>query len=103
MFRVENIGYQGVEFFKVYNRWGSIVYETTDGTKGWDGSYKGQAADVGTYHYLIKLSMLVDGDTKIFKGDVTVLRGTAIRIACTKLLTQVAFNYNSYLNKGPHE
>ena len=29
--------------FWIYNRWGQLIFETSDITKGWDGIYKGQA------------------------------------------------------------
>ena len=37
--------------FHIYNRWGQLVFETTDPTKGWDGNYKGkfQPQDIYTY------------------------------------------------------
>src|SRR5688572_15359944 len=28
--------------FWIYNRWGELIFETSDPTKGWDGKYKGQ-------------------------------------------------------------
>lgn len=37
----------------VYNRWGEMVFETTDFNKGWDGMYKGQMVIPGQYVYVI--------------------------------------------------
>lgn len=37
----------------VYNRWGEMVFETTDFNKGWDGMNKGQMVIPGQYVYVI--------------------------------------------------
>ena len=39
--------------FRVYNRVGQLVFETRDWTKRWDGRFKGQPADVGTYVWIL--------------------------------------------------
>lgn len=38
----------------VYNRWGKLVYEWTDPSKGWDGTINGQLAADGAYFYVIR-------------------------------------------------
>ncbi len=39
--------------FRVFNRVGQLVFETRDWTKRWDGRFKGQPADVGTYVWIL--------------------------------------------------
>lgn len=39
--------------FSIYDRWGNKVFSTTDINKGWDGTYKGHDAGIGTYVYVI--------------------------------------------------
>jgi gliding motility-associated-like protein len=39
--------------FSVYNRFGQRVFFTSDWTKKWDGSFKGQPADPGTYVWVL--------------------------------------------------
>lgn len=73
VFRVENIGYQGIEAFDIFNRWGERIYQTLDGTKGWDGTQKQQLADAGNYYYYIRLGMQ-DGSSAVFKGEVLLMR-----------------------------
>lgn len=58
---------------EIWNRWGQIVYNSTDSTKGWDGTYKGQEAQTGVYAYLIKYTNLA-GEEKIKKGNITLVR-----------------------------
>ena len=43
----------------------------TDAMKGWDGTWKGIAQDMGTYSYLIRVAY-PDGFTETYKGEVTV-------------------------------
>lgn len=38
----------------VYNRWGKLVYEWTDPSKGWDGMIGGRQAAEGAYYYVIR-------------------------------------------------
>jgi len=54
----------------VYNRFGTIVFETTGNSKDWDGSYKGQALHTGSYVYMIDLK----NGRPIKKGTVMIVR-----------------------------
>ncbi len=48
--------HQGIfelEDFRLYNRWGEMVYQTNDIKKGWNGYYKNEPAPVGVYVYYI--------------------------------------------------
>lgn len=59
--------------FKVYNKWGQLIFNSTDQTKGWDGTYKGKPAPIGVYTwtYVVELA-----NKKVEKksGDVTLMR-----------------------------
>ncbi|MEZ5046564.1 MAG: gliding motility-associated C-terminal domain-containing protein [Chitinophagaceae bacterium] len=72
IFKVANLTFQNIQEFKVLNRWGQEMYSSSD-NKGWDGRFKGKPQDPGTYFYLIRVAY-PDGSTKMFKGDVTLLR-----------------------------
>jgi len=37
----------------IYNRWGQELFSTKDVMEGWDGKFKGQPCEIGTYFYLI--------------------------------------------------
>lgn len=60
-------------YFAVYNRWGEMVFETTDKTKGWDGIYKGRPADVGVFGWYLKVKCY-NGEETFKKGNVTLIR-----------------------------
>lgn len=59
--------------FKVYDRWGEKVFETTDLSQGWDGTYRGKPCEPGVYDYHLQVTCL--GMKRYFKkGNVTLLR-----------------------------
>lgn len=58
--------------FLIFNRWGNLVFRTTDIAKGWNGTYKGTVSDAGVYVYLIKGSVL--GQKVTVKGIITLVR-----------------------------
>jgi gliding motility-associated-like protein len=43
-----------LQYFLIYNRYGEIVFKTTDINSGWDGTFKGARLPAGTYTYMIK-------------------------------------------------
>lgn len=61
-----------------FNRWGAVIYSATnlfpnDSSRGWDGTFNGQAAPAGVYVYIVEIEM-TDG-TKLMKaGDLTLNR-----------------------------
>lgn len=66
---ISNEGYS----FTVYNRWGSIIFCTSDLTQGWDGTIKGSMAPAGTsYTYLIRYQNK-EGRQFVKKGNVILL------------------------------
>jgi gliding motility-associated-like protein len=75
-----NIGYDTskvgkveVLTFKVYNRWGHLVYDNNDVINGWNGLYKGQESPAEVYAYYIQLRV---NNCNIIedKGNVTLIR-----------------------------
>ncbi len=65
-------GYTQSMYFSVFNRWGQNVFETSDQTKGWNGTMNGKPATEGVYIWYLKT--VYDGDVKILKGDVSLMR-----------------------------
>jgi gliding motility-associated-like protein len=49
VFRPIPIGMRSLNAFKVYNRWGQLMFSTTEQKRGWDGKFKGSNQDSGTY------------------------------------------------------
>ncbi|MBA4239321.1 MAG: hypothetical protein C0448_01245 [Sphingobacteriaceae bacterium] len=65
----------GVIDFKlqIYDRWGELIFESTDVKTGWDGYYRGKLCQMGVYVWKAYVKL---NDSRIFKktGDVTLLR-----------------------------
>jgi gliding motility-associated-like protein len=72
-FKISNITDEKLIDFKVFNRWGTILYRTTDAKQGWDGTNKGQQQPVGVYGYVIRIGY-ADGYVETYKGTVTLIR-----------------------------
>lgn len=59
--------------FRVYNRVGQLVFETRDWTKRWDGRFKGQPADLGTYVWVLTYTLTDTGKIVQQKGSTILL------------------------------
>ena len=60
-------------WFIVYNRYGQVMFETRDPAKRWDGKFKGQVADPGTYIWILHY-------TDKFTNEYVEQKGTSILI-----------------------
>jgi len=59
--------------FRIFNRWGEKVFETTDITKGWDGKQNGKPVDSGVYVYQLIYTDWQNVEEKK-SGNVTLIR-----------------------------
>jgi gliding motility-associated-like protein len=57
----------------IFNRWGEIIFESTDIKIGWDGNYKGIECQQDVYAYRLKLTSL-DNKTYNYEGTITLMR-----------------------------
>jgi gliding motility-associated-like protein len=60
--------------FRIYNRFGEMVFESKDKDKGWNGLHNGKPAEIGTYFYAINVNVEGVKKTYVYKGDVTLVR-----------------------------
>jgi gliding motility-associated-like protein len=67
------VGYSANNYFKVFNRFGEVVFYSKDFKEGWNGTYKGQLADIGTYFWELSVTNRF-GKKEFYKGDVTLIR-----------------------------
>lgn len=74
LFKITNItNKEKLIEFKVFNRWGTIMFRTSDPELGWDGRYKGQLQPFGVYGYVIIIAY-PEGLMETYKGTVTLVR-----------------------------
>lgn len=73
-------GVKQVNFMRVYNRWGELLYERNSFypdndnlSEGWDGRYKGDFVMPGVYVYIVEVEFL-DDRVLLYRGDVTTIR-----------------------------
>jgi len=57
----------------VYNRWGNIVFESSDQTIGWDGTHNGKIVESGVYAYKF-FAIDTEGAAISKSGNITVVR-----------------------------
>ena len=66
-------GIATISYFRIYNRYGSKVFETSNIDQGWDGTFNGQPQPFSVYVYEVE-GVANDG-TKFHKqGNVTLIR-----------------------------
>jgi gliding motility-associated-like protein len=61
-------------YFRVYNNWGEKIFESTDQSQGWDGTYKGQECPLGAYAWILDVELFNEGRTIRKTGDVTIVK-----------------------------
>lgn len=59
--------------FEVYNRYGQMVFRTTNPHEGWDGTFKGKVLNVGTFVYRLEYR-LINGLSGSLNGNVTLYK-----------------------------
>jgi len=66
------VGISTLEYFRVYNRWGQLVFNTNEPGKGWDGTIGGKLQDGGTFVWMVR--------GKDYTGKTVSKKGTAVLI-----------------------
>jgi gliding motility-associated-like protein len=59
--------------FRVFDRWGEMVFESLDRDFGWDGTFRGKALDPDVYDYYLK-AVCIDGNESIIKGNISLMK-----------------------------
>ncbi|HEY0677181.1 MAG TPA: PKD domain-containing protein [Chitinophagaceae bacterium] len=65
-------GISKLDFFRVYNRWGQMVFSTNEIGRGWDGTIAGKPQDSGTFVWIVQGTD--------FTGKVVFKKGTMVLI-----------------------
>ena len=59
--------------FMIYNRWGELIFNSTDKTNGWDGNYKGQPQNSGVFVWMC-IYKFEGEETKRESGTCVLIR-----------------------------
>jgi gliding motility-associated-like protein len=57
----------------IYNRWGALVYNSSDFDFNWDAHYKGAPLNPGVFVYVVEMYFDNQNDPVVIHGDVTLL------------------------------
>jgi gliding motility-associated-like protein len=72
-FKLIKNGEATLNHFRIYNRWGQKVFETTDINAGWDGTFNGTPQPFDVYVYEIE-AVTSSGQDFRLQGNVTLVR-----------------------------
>jgi len=74
IFMISGIGIDGENFeMLIYDRWGNVIFTSTNLTKGWDGNMNGTPVQIDTYVYKIKYLDIMGAKHKLI-GRVNLIR-----------------------------
>ncbi len=67
------VGIKTMNYFRVFNRWGQMIFSTTRLHDGWDGKIQGAEQSTGTYVWIVEV---ITNENKVItkKGVVTLIR-----------------------------
>jgi gliding motility-associated-like protein len=62
----------------IYNKWGQLVYQSSDPVMGWDGRFKNEDCPTGIYNYVVRFQVFADVNQpkpeKLVRGSLTLVR-----------------------------
>ncbi len=67
-------GIKKLEYFRIYNRWGQLLFESNDINVGWDGTYKGVPQNMETYVYQVLVETYTDKKGLFKTGTFKLIR-----------------------------
>jgi gliding motility-associated-like protein len=73
VFRPIPVGISTLQYFRIYNRWGQLVYGTSAIGQGWDGRLNGKMQDTGSYVWMAQGTSYT-GKTIFRKGTMVLVR-----------------------------
>jgi gliding motility-associated-like protein len=71
--RLNAVALRSLSYFKIFNQWSKVVFQTANLVQGWDGRFQGQLQPMATYSWVLSAA---DKNGKIVNrsGSVTLAR-----------------------------
>lgn len=70
LWEIRNIANYPGSKISVFNRYGTVLFQTNTTYNSWDGTHNGKILPIGTYYYVISLK---DKKNSVFNGSITIL------------------------------
>ncbi|MEJ0105298.1 MAG: T9SS type B sorting domain-containing protein [Bacteroidota bacterium] len=67
------VGISQLNFFRIYNRWGQLIFSTSEMGRGWDGLISGSPQPTSSFVYIAQ-GIDYTGKTILRKGNITLIR-----------------------------
>jgi len=67
------LGIKEFKYFKIYNRWGTLLFNSSDSKVGWNGTYKGTLQPMDTYTWVAS-GIDIDGKTVSKSGNFLLVK-----------------------------
>jgi gliding motility-associated-like protein len=67
------MGFKKLNYFRIYNRWGKLLFQSQTEQPGWDGRVSGENQDTKTVVWMVE-AVDVDGVTQRRQGTTVLLR-----------------------------
>jgi gliding motility-associated-like protein len=67
------VGVQEIKYFRIYNRWGQMIFSTTQNHNGWDGKIGGTPQGSNVFVWMVS-AIDYTGKPIFLKGTVTLIR-----------------------------
>jgi gliding motility-associated-like protein len=67
------MGFKEVHYFRIFNRWGKLMFEMKSDRPGWDGTVRNIPQEMQTVVWIIE-AVDVDGKVHTKKGTTVLMR-----------------------------
>jgi len=71
-YEIKGVGFEAIDF-QVYDRWGNVVYASTDENDCWDGTFNGEALPTGAYSWKLLVRLPFD-EIAMKEGILNILK-----------------------------
>lgn len=73
IFHVYPVGIKQLDYFRVFNRWGQLLFSSDSSENGWDGTFRGKEQSSDTYVWIASGTDYL-GRKIVKKGTLTLMR-----------------------------